>query len=118
MGKHNAQKLSERPSVDLWLRHVREQDKRGVPVPTRTFPETDRKQLSEVQTLERLRGRYSLSVHQEPLDKPGISQCQQCGQPLPDRGNPEAAGWKLKRVIYSHPKVRLYVCGECGGRSG
>ena len=116
MAKYDHEKVGSTPSDELWLQLTREQDARGIPVPVREFPESDKRQIWETQNLERLRGRFSLPIKKPGESRPrlsGTNQCVRCLKPLPK--HPEAAGAQLVRRVYARgEKFNFYRCGSCG----
>ena len=92
--------------MEVWLKTVRGQDKRGVPLATRrtTNPEA----LDQTATLQHYRTMTHISLMEK--SQPGQNLCQQCGAPLPA----DLAGCKVKRAVYLPSGVLwFYVGPEC-----
>lgn len=93
---------------ELWLKTVRGQDKRGVPLARRKT--TNREALAQTAMLEHYRTMSHHSLADGPA-LPGANQCQGCGRKLPKR---QRKRWKEKRAVWlASGPVRFYVCPKC-----
>lgn len=95
--------------MEVWLKTVRGQDKRGVPLVRRRTDNPEA--LEQTRVLQHYRTQSHFSQAESPT-LPGANQCQQCGKRLPKRRGLKL--WKVKKVVYlrSGP-VKFYICPKC-----
>lgn len=92
---------------EVWLKTVRGQDKRGVPLARRRT--TNRLALEQTAKLQRYRTQSQFSL-QEKREVAGSRKCEGCGKPLPR----SLKRCKEKRAVWERggPVVRYYL-GPC-----
>lgn len=95
--------------MEVWLKTVRGQDKRGVPLARR---KTDNPEaLEQTRVLQHHRTMTHVSLMEQP-SLPGANQCQRCGKRLPKRRGLKL--WKVKKVVYlRNGPVKFYLCPKC-----
>ncbi len=96
-------------SEELWLKTVRGQDKRGVPLARRRT--NNPAALDQTRRLERYRTQTHVSLAERKQQELGSGACQMCGAELP----PDLTGCREKRSIWLPNGVvqRYYVGPEC-----